>query len=236
MIESPRMVSSGNALEDIQTMRSYLFRIAEQINMALESVDREIVINQTTAEYKDKDNLANLNNVKALIIKTGERVEALNDYYTAIESDFGSYKQTVESRLDETESSVTQYYNTVVEIDTDLDGVNDYIATSKNFIRSGLLYWDANGTIPVYGIAIGNQLESIEGVDEGGETVELLKRTNQYAVYTAEELAFYDAETKVAAAGKDAFYMNNAECGGYFKQNDWKQETTGNTWTLSWEG
>lgn len=235
MIESPRMTSTGNPITDISVMRSYLYRISEQINVALDGIGRDVTVVQNTAKTQNDNAVSNIDDLKALIIKTGDIVTALDGYYQALDSEFGSFSETIAKSIEETNDNITENYKQVTVIDTAVNGLHDYVINTENFIRSGLLYYDTDGTA-VVGIAIGENLATVTEVDEDGEETVLLKREKQYAVYTSDELAFYDGERKIASAGQDSFHMFNAEVDGYFKQGTWRTVTTIDTWTLKYEG
>lgn len=238
MIESPRMTSTGNPLQDIQVMRSYLFRISEQMNLALDSLDTKVV-NVQMINTKRDTNETDLNDAMSLIIKTADVVTKLDGYYQALESEYGSFTEEVAQTFDKTDSFIQQNLEYRSELEVKLAGygeVENYVVETQNYIKSGLLYYD-NLNMPVVGIAIGENLARITQKNKDtGEEEELLERVGQYAIFTSSELAFYDGAVKVAYVNKGVFHMGNAEIDGYLKQGNWKQVITENSWTLKWEG
>ena len=238
MIESPRMTSSGNPLQDLQVMRSYLFRISEQINVALDSLDTKVVNVQMINTKKDKSEI-DLNDVMSLIVKTADSVTELDGYYQALESEYGSFTEKIAQTFEETDEYIKQNIDYTSNLEVKLAGygeVENYVVETQNYIKSGLLYYD-DLNMPVVGIAIGENLARItrENLDTGEEE-EILERVGQYATFTSSELAFYDGAVKVAYVSKGVFHMVDAEIDGYLKQRNWKQVTTDNSWTLKWEG
>ena len=136
--------------EQLSQLKACLFQWAEQLNLTLNSLDSGVT--SSVERYVSKNALlreeskgkvdatATFNAIKGLIIKSADIVTAyyeeiekkLSSIYVA-ESDFGTYKQSIEQSMKATSDSITQGFTDVQEITTDLDikigGVADNVGT-----------------------------------------------------------------------------------------------------------
>lgn len=153
------------------------------------------------------------NSIKSLIIKSADIVNAyeekinkeLEGKYVAV-SDFGIYKEDTLQKIEETSTSITQFYEDVQEIITNIENVEHTLIDVSAHIKSGLLYYDDSGA-PVYGLEIGQRNE----VD--GEEV-----FNKYARFTPDKLSFYDQnDNEVAYISDKKLYITDVELMGSFR-------------------
>lgn len=180
-------------------MHSFLYQTVEQLNWALNTLETgtgtggTIGIaaaggnNGNNGNTGSNDNIAKFNDIKALIIKSADIVNA---YYEKIskklsgefvaQSDFGMFTELTEQQIKANSTAIDQYYTNLQQIVTDIEKEVSQIDVSAN-IRSGVLDYGADGT-PVYGLEIGQRTE-IDGVEV----------FNQFARFTAEKLSFYDS-------------------------------------------
>jgi hypothetical protein len=92
------------------------------------------------------------------------------------------------------------------EIKTDIETIEYTLVEVNAHIRSGLLYYDDNGT-PVYGLEIG-QRNTIDGEEV----------FNKYARFTSDRLSFYDQnDSEVAYISDYKLYIRNVEITGSYK-------------------
>lgn len=177
-------------------------------------------------------------NLRAMIIKNAEVIESAMDEltrtmhgeYTALSSQFGQYRETTDARITENATGITQAYNYASSIDTKYNAVtgdtntalgnlrdgavaanSSYRVETEAYIKTGLLYYD--GLIPIYGVGIGQDIETSLG-----------SRTGLYAVYTAGEMAFYKNDHKIAYFQNDKLFVVDAEFAHSIKMGDWLLE------------
>ena len=209
----------------IQQMQSYMHQLVEQLNWALNTVESAQAGSSSPAvKYQQGEPATKeeaeetFNSIKALIIKSADIVKAyettifsnFNSKYFA-ESDFGTYLEETNRKVEENSKGVSESYKQIQAIDTDLDGIADYINTTEGYIRRGIL--DDQGTI---GIEVG------ETTDTG--------TYHRYARFTAEKLSFYDvngSEVVYIGAGDNdtnsnclyvrgkAVFLGEIQLGGY---------------------
>lgn len=202
-------------------MQSFLYQTIEQLNWALNAIETGggsgTVVNQSTGSggnTEDKNSGASFNEIKSLIIKSADIVNA---YYEKIskrlageyvaQSDFGTYQELTESQLEANSTSIEQLYTNLQEIITDIDNLEHSLIETNAYINSGLLYYDDDGA-PVYGLEIGQRNE-IDGVEV----------FNKYARFTSEKLAFYDRnDNEVAYISDKKLYITHVEVTGTFTQ------------------
>lgn len=208
----------------LQQMQSYMHQLVEQLNWALNTVESAqsgstavAVKYQQSAPATQKEAEETFNSIKALIIKSADIVNAYEEtirthfhgeYFA--ESDFGTFVDTTNKYVEENSRGVTEAYDRLQGIDTDLDGVLDYVEETNGYIKRGIL---ADGSI---GIEVG------ETTEDG--------TYHQYARFTAEKLSFYDvngSEVAYIGAGDNdtnsnclyvrgkAVFLGEIQLGGY---------------------
>ena len=135
-----------------------------------------------------------------------ERVESLSSTYVA-RSDFGTYREDINQRITTNSTKIEQQFAFAAEIQANTNRVEvDFAAYKTNvegYIRQGIVGYD--GTIPIIGIAIGQDIRttgtSVE--TERGVFDEIDKRSNM-SVWTTEKLSFY-------IGGQEAAYFSNGK-------------------------
>ena len=135
-----------------------------------------------------------------------ERVESLSSTYVA-RSDFGTYREDIDQRITANSTKIEQQFAFASEIQANTNRVEvDFAAYKTNvegYIRQGIVGYD--GTIPIIGIAIGQDIRttgtSVE--TEQGVFDEIDKRSNM-SVWTTEKLSFY-------IGGQEAAYFSNGK-------------------------
>lgn len=222
-----------NATSDrgqLEQIRSYLYQFAEQMQWALNNLEKS-TIQQTEETYvgrasnvvteaKTGDSISNFAQLKSLIIKSADIVDAfyeqmsarLDSSYVAV-SDFGTYKEQNTQVIEATAQSITQNYTADIELA--IDGVQTQIDNTFAYIRTGKLAEDGEGN-PVYGLEVGQKSE-VDGVET----------FNKFARFTSNRLSFYDNnENEVAYISDYKLYITNAQItdtlilGGYKLQFD----------------
>ena len=203
-IRLPNITASTDSGK-LQQMQSYMLQLVQQLNWALNTVETAQVENTPTVKYESKPATAKeaeetFNSIKALIIKSADIVKAyettifsdFNGKYFA-ESDFGTYLEETNRKVEENSKGVSESYKQIQAIDTDLDGIAEYINTTEGYIRRGIL--DEQGTI---GIEVG---ETMDG------------SYHRYARFTAEKLSFFDINgSEVAYIGTGDTDKSDSNC------------------------
>ena len=176
-------------------MQSFLYQTIEQLNWALNTIESGAGSGGTAAKptsdsgkvENSKDSVSSFNDIKALIIKSADIVNA---YYESINkklvgnyvavSDFGTYSENTSHEIEENSKGVRHYYENIQQIITDIENLEHSLIEVNAHIHSGFLYYD-DGGVPVYGLEIGQKTE-IDGVEV----------FNKYARFTSDKLSFYD--------------------------------------------
>lgn len=161
------------------------------------------------------------------IIKTLDKVNALglrmSEEYVAI-SDYGTYLQRINAEIQANPDSITQYYGFYSELNANIDKVSaafeNYKVGTEGYIRTGIVYYD--GAVPVYGVAVGQNLTATE-VD--GETV--VDQTNFRATYTAQKLSFWQDGDEVAYVSNNRLYITNITVLSGMNIGQWEVTTSG---------
>ena len=227
----------GNEREQLAQIRSYLYQLIPQLQWALSNVgsgqqQQQVVtkvVTQTASASPPAvviddgmDAEARFAEIKPLIIKSAEIVEAyyeeinkrLSSLYVA-ESDFGTYIEQTEQSLSQTSIGTEENYTNIQKILTEIENLNFTLAEVNARIKTGFLDYDDNG-IPIYGIEIG-QTNVTDGVES----------FNKFTRFTAGRLSFYDQNgTEVAYVSDYKLYITNAEVKGTLKLGGYSIDTS----------
>ena len=204
-IRLPNITASTEAGK-LQQMQSYMYQLVEQLNWALNTVQSAQAGNTSAVVYQEKQPSTpqeaedTFNSIKALIIKSADIVKAyeetiltnFNGTYFA-DSDFGTYLEETNKKVEENSKGVTETYTRVESIDSRVEGVEDENRITNAYIHRGLLN---NGE---YGIEIGETSE--DGT------------FRHYARFTSEKLSFHDVNgNEVAYIGSGTANKDDTKC------------------------
>ena len=218
-----------------------LCQMAKQLNLAETQVREAIPAAAAKAPglAKQAELQEQYQNLKALIIKTADTVRAEMDRITAelngtyvAQSEFGSYVEQLSLYLEANPEAVTQYYKFASDLQANLDRVDaDFSAwrtETGGYIRTGIVAWD--GEVPVYGVAVGQDLTTHE-VD--GETA--VDQRQFRSTFTANRLSFWQDETEVAYISNNKLYIRSAEVLDGLRLGPWQITASGGL-TVQWNG
>ena len=224
---------TGTVQQQIAEQYAYLFQMAQQLNLALEQWDgaaRDGQAAQRTAQSAaaDADALsAGYDRLRSLIVKTADAVERQMDTirtelageYMAI-SDFGTYVEKLNAVIEADPTALTQYYRYFSRLQAAVDAVDAdftaYRTATEGYIKTGIVDYD--GAVPVYGVAVGQDLET--GVDANtGETV--IEKKHFRAVFTARRLGFWEDGVEVAHVSDHKLYITHVEALGSLTVGEW---------------
>lgn len=193
--------------EQMAQMKSYLYQLVEQLNWALNTVESvqagnasAPVVYQQGEPATAADAESTFNSIKALIIKSADIVKAyeetiftdFNGKYFA-ESDFGTYLEETNKKVDDNSKYTKETYSRVETIDSRVKGVENEVKTTNAYIQRGLLN---NGE---YGIEIG------ETSEDGA--------FHHYARFTSEKLSFHNVNgDEVAYIGSGDVDKDDTNC------------------------
>lgn len=211
-IRLPNITATSDA-EKLLQVQNYMYQLVTDLNWALNNIEFGSGANEVTPEgnaaanAQKEDPVASFNNIKALIIRSAEIVNAyaevierrLEGKYVAA-SDFGTYTEETAQIISESSTDIEQLFSNIQQITTDIESVEHSISEVNAHIKSGVLFYDAAG-IPVYGLEIGQRNK----VD--GEEV-----FNKYARFTSDKLSFYDQnDNEIAYISDKKLYISNVE-------------------------
>lgn len=197
----------------VAEMQRYLFEMKRALDLTLEQVDRSIEsTNQSAARLEKKtEQITNPKStftaIKDLIIKSADIIEKtsasverqLAGKYLAV-SDFGTFRQETENRMEATDTAIIQSYSSIQEIESLVAGINDQQIEMNAYIRTGMLYEDASG-VPRYGVEIGEQAEKDGALG-----------FRKFARLASDRLTFYDQnENEVAYISDRKLHITEAD-------------------------
>jgi hypothetical protein len=222
-------INAPNAEGQLRQIRSYLYQLTEQLNLAMDSVDTEIVQQKqaittaSAAAETPEGKLKTFDSIKALIIKSADIISAYSEEITqqlssvyVAESEYGTFKQETTKTINDTADAMTTLIETVQSIGEEQNA-------TKGYIRSGIL--DDSVTPVVIGVEVGQTNES-----NGVQTF------NAFARFTAEKLSFYDSNgSEVAYISNSKLYIKNAKITGDLTLGDFEIRTT-HGFAIKWVG
>lgn len=218
---------------DPQALYGYLYRMAEQLNVALGALEGNGTVSSaglsvgadlTPAAQTARDEL------KALIVNTAEtlhremdRLETvLRSDYAAVSSQWGIYKEQMHNTITATAEGIVQQYGFDGEIEA-LEaravGFEQYRISTEGYIRQGFVERNGAG-VPILGIAIGQGLTGVETVVDGRTVLEL-DETQSCAFYTAERVSFRIGGREVAYLSNRRLYVADVEVTGGLWLGKW---------------
>lgn len=200
----------------------------ENINISVEAANAytdsaknelagKITENSSEIDTKIDDVNGRIDETNSNVGNLGEGLENTNNRIDGVESELTDAKNQFSTGIQEVANSVSyvdrllesakaQLQGSIDDLEFDLRGVAEIIVGVTAYIKSGLLYYTDAG-IPVYGIEIGQEVES------NGTKV-----FNKFSRFTSEKLSFYDANgNEVAYISDKKLYIGQAEITISFK-------------------
>lgn len=224
----------GAAEQQLKQVYAYLFRLSENLNVALNNLNEEnfssayLMKAGATNDGSDSGNGDKglgeaYSELRSLIINTAEIVRSemdmiqteLNSEYTALSNEWGTYQENVQSTITATANAVVQEYGYDAAIETlqeQAAGFSEYKIHTEGYIKSGFVDYDEN-QVPILGIAIGQGLSSTK-VTIDGEEYEQIDNSQSCAFYTAEKVSFRINGQEVAYISNQKLYIRNVEITG----------------------
>lgn len=215
---------NGDAAAQLNQLYRYLFKLSEQLNASLETADKQyakvlqtksgsgaasgMVTPQEDQQYRE---------LRSLIIKTADIVNQnmdrvvtqLRSEYQAISEEWGEFEQNIERTIiDTAENTIEQFdYSELIEgIDkTVMGGTTQYSIASLGYIKRGIIGFDEQN-FPIYGIAVGTQLEGKTVIKDGKEYT-VIDTTHNLATYTSDRISFWVNGVERAYFTADTLYV-----------------------------
>lgn len=227
-IRLPNITGKTEA-EQLAQIKSYLYQFAGQLQWALSTVEagnssNAVLQKNNGGTVAEKESPGfNFNQMKGLIIKSADIIEAYYDEITklidarnryAAYSDFGTFVEETHNVLYGDGNGITQKIDNIQQI-FDPDGKIKAELLVNGHIYSGIIEYAKDGEA-VVGIEIGQTTE------ENG-----VKKFDKFARFTADRLSFYDANsTEVAYISDYKLFITNAYITGTLQLNGFKFDTS----------
>lgn len=217
----------------LQQLQSYLFRVVEQLNWALSTIEKSInegaVSNSiempSSQAMTDEEAISTFNDIKGLIIKSADIVKA---YYEEIDSllklsgeyvaeaafpdGSAAFIEKTNVDIGANSKNISALFTDAQTIKSDIKAVTDVLETDESgtkiiganaWVNVGILEYDENG-YPIYGMEIG-QTNS-----ENGEEI-----STRFAQYRSDGVHLYDQNgTEVAWIANNKLRITYAELTG----------------------
>ena len=241
---------NGSVQQQLTQQYSYLFQMAQQLNLALGQLEgmggggtgfasaaRQAAGRTGSSKIEKADE--QYETLRSMIIKTAAQVEKTTQELTAqlkenyvATSDFGQYIATLSAYLEANPEALTQYYSFCSDLAANVAAVDAAFSTYKldteGYIRTGIVYYD--GPAPIYGVAVGQNLTTTE--IDGQQVVE---QNNFRAVFTAQRLSFWQDSTEIAYVSNNRLYITNITVLDSISIGHWRMDS-GNGLAFKWIG
>ena len=231
-------INARNEQEKLQQVSNYLYQLVDQLNYTLKTIeaggDGKVLYTGgkntgSNMQEVDADAVASFNEIKGLIIKSADIVDA---YYETIsarlegkyvaQSEFGTFTEETSQEFEMTSTDIKQLYTNIQEITDSVTELEHSLIEVNAHIKSGLLYYDDEG-VPIYGLEIGQKNE-IDGVEV----------FNKYARFTSDRLSFYDQnDTEVAYVSDYKLFITHAHIAGSLQVGGFVEKVMANGDTVT---
>lgn len=214
-IPLPRQIT-GSGQEQLRQIQSYLFRLSQELELALGTVDKQLLTLRDTAAQTERtvqavsesqNPKAQFSSLKALIIKSADIVNAYSEEISrklsgeyAAQSDFGAFRQETRQEIRENSQEITRAFSNMQVIEDTLAELNGAVTQVNAWIKTGKLGEDQD-SIPIYGVEIGQQTEK-DGI----------VAFQKFARLLANRLSFFDQNgIEVSFIGDETMHITRAE-------------------------
>ena len=192
----------GTVQEQLVRQYSYLFQMAQQLNVALGQLESGGTAAPSGGTAAPAAREQQYQTLKSMIVKTADTVQRRMDQLSAkltgeyvAASEFGTYVERLNA-----------YYSFFADLQASTETVSaafeQYRVETEGYIRTGIVCYD--GAVPQYGVAVGQNLTCRE-VD--GETV--VEQNDFRATFTASKLSFWQDASEVAYVSNNRLYITN---------------------------
>lgn len=213
LILSPPGQFQGTAEQQLRQCYTYLFGLHQQLNAAMGSLDTAVTTATAAAQNARSAPKEELQSLKALVVGNAslvrqemEKLETqLRERFVAV-SDFGTYLRELNASLEADAEALTQYYSFLSSLEAEMEAVDSafqsYLVRTEGYIRTGIVDYD--GEIPIYGVAVGQGLTTLE---KDGETV--ITSGHFRSTFTSRRLSFWQGDAEVAYLSDNRLYITN---------------------------
>ena len=283
-------ILTGDAMNQLTQIRSYLYQMTEQLNMASIQLDEKVIEVSNTSSSSKSDAKSILdekaeeyNALRSLIVKTADytkeqitivnnligdteqkivivdgRVDDANELITntadytgsmmaeirtqvesntddisglsasvsreyVAKSEYGTWQEDVKNQLAINADSITQTLNYLSNLEANVENANssfnNYVVATEGSIKLGIVEWSEDGTTPIIGIAIGQDITYRE-VTIGNETYAEIDKNKFLATFTSKALKFWQGEQLVAYITNNELYITNTRIIGNLGMGD----------------
>lgn len=230
----------GTVQEQLVRQYSYLFQMAQQLNVALGQLESGGTAAPTGGTATPAAREQQYQTLKSMIVKTADTVQRRMDQLSAkltgeyvAASEFGTYVERLNAYLEANPEALTQYYSFFADLQASTETVSaafeQYRVETEGYIRTGIVCYD--GAVPQYGVAVGQNLTCRE-VD--GETV--VEQNDFRATFTASKLSFWQDASEVAYVSNNRLYITNITVLGAIAVGQWSVEAAEGGLAFRWIG
>ena len=198
-VEYPSL-SSGTAAEEIASIKSYLVRLADTLNVAeigTASVLRDIsAVIGNTSKPKTGESLSEYEALRSLVLKNADAVitecsssiaRQFSSRFLAL-SDFGSFSEEMTQTVTENAEGIERLFGYTAGIN---NSEGESALSTAQYVKTGLLYYESG--VPVYGVGVGVISTTFE---QENEVIDLAH--DRLVAVTPSGIDFWESGTKVA--------------------------------------
>lgn len=228
---------------------NYLYQLAEFLSMRIDTVEEHAAVATERAKsvsqaFSNSDS-SEYQALRSLIIKTADVVKVheslniaskeLDNLYATMQSDyvassqFGTYLQNLNGSIELGSEGMEQYYNFVSQLKANVDTVtaefDSYRTEAEGYIRTGIVAYDEDNGSPIFGMAVGRNLEVTKTQEVDGVTYDVVNQKDFRALYTDSGLSFWQDSTKVAYMNNNQLYITDVVALNSLTVGKWQVDT-----------
>ena len=185
----------------------------ESISKLNEEVEANAELITNTSEYTS----GQIDDLRGRVNSNTDEIASLSatvmSEYVA-KSEYGTWQEDICNQIGINSDSITQALSYISALTADINNANasfsDYVVATEGYIKAGIVEWSEDGTTPLFGVAVGQNLTYRE-VTISGETYAEIDKTNFLATFTAKSLKFWQDNQVVAYVSNNKLYITNAE-------------------------
>lgn len=224
-------ILQGDSQRQIASIRDYLVAMSRTLTTAFNNIDAsnfadgseaQKIVSGAGSDSTKAEISSQLESLKSYIINTADIIQSEIDVISAdltsnyvAKNDYNAYQQTVTTQFTATADNITANYNAIASLSGTVAAgdlaFDEYVESTQGYIVSGILEWD--GLTPVFGIAVGQGLNTTE-VTYNGQTYLEVNPNEFMTQYRADRISFRRNGQEVAWIsndGEEILHINKVE-------------------------
>lgn len=244
-IETPPALMGPNETQ-IANINSYLFRLAEMLNIAFTGLENSVVPVSGPASKADAVSAArSYNELRELIRNTAQTINyeianlniQLQQQQISIAEDWGIFQSNIANTIEAVSKIVIAnkgYDSEIAALQAQAAGFSEHETSSRQSMRNGFIEYDSNNK-PILGIGFGAELES-DTVTIDGQDYQQISDKITCAFFTESRLSFRINGREIAHVSNGKLNITDIAVNNAATMGDKWLISSSNGLTIKWIG